>query len=56
MFFLLPVKIKKEIFNKLVDIQIWIDNLLYQKIEFIFLRRKLKNNALNIWFKATFKQ
>lgn len=47
MFFMLQIKTKKEIYNKLVDFRIWIENLSYQKIKYIYLEKKPRNNAFD---------
>lgn len=53
MFFVLPIKTKKEIYDKLVDFRIWIENLLGLKIKYIYLEKDLKSNLFDVWFKAT---
>ncbi len=53
MFFVLPMKTKGEIYDKLVDFQTWIENLSNWKINCIRSEGKPKSNAFNIWFKAT---
>ena len=53
MFFVLPMKTKKEIYDKLVDFQIWIEKLSDRKIKCICLGGEFRSNAFNVWFKAT---
>lgn len=53
MVFVLPMKTKKEIYNKLRDFWTWIKNLADQKIKYMCSGGKLRSNAFNIWFKAT---
>lgn len=43
MFFVLLIKIKEEIYNKLVDFRIWIEKLTDRKIKYIYLGKELKN-------------
>lgn len=52
MFFLLPIKTKREIYDKLIDFWTWIKNLADRKIKCIYSRRELRSNALDLWFKA----
>lgn len=53
MFSILLIKTKGEIYDKLIDFRIWIKNLLDRKIKCICLRRKLRSNIFDVWFKAT---
>ena len=48
MFFVLPVKIKGEIYDKLVDFWTWIKNLADRKIKYICSKGELKSNAFDI--------
>lgn len=52
MFCVLPIETKREINNKLLNFQIEIKNLLNQKIKYIYLRRKMRNNAFDAWYKT----
>ena len=52
-FFVLPMKTKGEIYNKLVDFRTWIENLADQKIKCIRSGGELRSNAFDLWFKAT---
>lgn len=47
MFFVLPIKTKKEIYNKLMDFWTWIENLADWKIKQICLEKKLKSNTFD---------
>lgn len=47
------MKTKGEIYKKLVDFQIWIENLSDRKIKYICSGGELKSNAFDAWFKAT---
>lgn len=49
---MLPMKTQKEIYNKQVDIQTWIENLLDRKIKCICSERELNSNAFDAWFKT----
>ena len=53
MFFVLPMKTKGEIYDKLVDFRTWIENLADQKIKCIRSGGELRSNAFDTWFKAT---
>lgn len=52
MFYVLLMKTKREIYDKLVDFWTWIKILIDQKIKCIYSREELRSNALNTWFKA----
>lgn len=52
MFFVLSMKTKEEIYDKLVDFWIWIENLLDWKIKYIHSKEELKSNIFDILFKA----
>lgn len=53
MFFVLLIKTKGEIYDKLMDFRAWIKNLADRKIKYIYFERELRSNALDSWFKAT---
>ena len=53
MFFVLTMKTKREIYDKLVDFRIWIEKLSDWKIKCICLGGELKSNAFDTQFKAT---
>ena len=53
MFFVLPMKTKGEIYDKLVDFWIWIEKLSDRKIKCICSGGELRSNAFDAWFKAT---
>lgn len=50
---MLLTKTKKDIYNKLMDFWIQIENLLNQKFKCICLKNKLRNNAFDVQFKTT---
>ena len=53
MFFVLPMKTKRKIYDKLVNFRIWIEKLLDRKIKYICLGGELRSNVFDAWFKAT---
>lgn len=48
MFFVLSIKTKGEIYDKLANIWIWIKKLLDQKIKYICLNKDFRNNIFNV--------
>lgn len=53
MIFMLLIKTKKEVYDKLVDFQTWIENRINQKIKYIYSKGGLRSNVFDTWFKAT---
>lgn len=48
MFFVMPMKTKGEIYDKLIDFQIWIENLSNWKIKYICSGGELRSNAFDV--------
>lgn len=48
MFFMLPMKTKKEIYDKLIDFWIWIEKLSDWKIIYIRLGGEFRSNAFDV--------
>ena len=53
MFFVLPIKTKGEIYDKLIDFRTWIENLSNRKIKCIWSGEEVRSNTFEAWFKIT---